>query len=127
MTKAGEQDSLPAKEIHLGATLRVEEFSHCLPGAWVTTLAHKVRPSACVAAKAETGGMTGEFAEKRAGEQIVLSDLVFPSSLSSNCSLNFNFQLVKIQNSLNLSAACKRHYATEGGYMQRYYVHAQSL
>lgn len=70
--------------------------------------------------------MSRESAEKRARE-IVLSDLVFPFLFQASCSLNFNFQLVKIQISHNLSAACKMHYANEGGFMQRYYVHARGL
>lgn len=41
---AGEQDSLLAQEIHMGAVLRVDEFSRCLARDWVTTLVQQVRP-----------------------------------------------------------------------------------
>lgn len=56
MTKAGEQDSLLAKAIHMVAVLRVDEFSRCLARAWVTTLAQQVRPSVCVTAEAPVMG-----------------------------------------------------------------------
>lgn len=67
--------------------------------------------------------MSRESTEKRSFCLIMF----FPFPFQASHSLNFNFQLVKIQNSPNLSAACKMHYANEGVYMQRYYVHAQSL
>lgn len=107
------------------------EFSHFLARAWATSLAREVRLPVCSTAEAPvTGDMDTQAGHLQRREQEKRSFcliLVFPFLFQASRSLNFNFQLVKIQNSPNLSAACKMHYANEGLYMQRYYVHTQSL
>lgn len=107
----------------------------CLARAWATTLGGKVRPSVQptkAPAMRAISTWAGNLQRKIVREEIILSDPVFfffvfffPFIFQASCSLNFNSQLVKIRNSPNLSAACKMHYANEGVYKQRYYVHAQ--
>lgn len=93
MTKAGERDSLLAKEIHMGAIFRVDEFSCCLARAWVTPVAQEVTPSVCVTAEAPVTGASidgqGIHREEIAREEIILSDLGFPISLPSKLLIKF--------------------------------------
>lgn len=87
--------------------------------------------SVCVTAEAPVTGVidtrTGNLQRRDQQRRSFCLILFFPFLFQARHSLNFNFQLVKIQNSHNLSAACKMPYASEGVYMQRYYLQAQSL
>lgn len=130
VTEVGEQDSFLAKKKHMSATSRADKFSHCLPRltwvTWVTTLSQKVILPACATSNWDIDAWTGNPQKREQYRSFCLISF-FPFLFQANCSLNFNFQLLEIPNSPNLSAACKMHYANEGCFMQRYDVHAQSL